>query len=151
MSDQQTAAPQRPTGKDRFGLRPAGRGRVRGRIQNLRRGFEIGEFGQLTVIEFELEGEHGTPPVPVRMTGTIFNDEPHDGLLVEVRDPDPSARPIETWRLDLPHHRGTEIVAFYPGRNEPPPSRQWLLGALVILAPIAVAAVLLGVFFAYGR
>ena len=150
MSAAKAAAPPPQKGKDRHGLRPPRAGRVRGTIANVRRSFEVGEFGNLLIIDFDLVIDQGTPPVPVRMAGTIFNQEPHEGMLVEVHDPDPAVRPIVTHRLQAAWDRHYHIVAFYPGRDDLSPTRQRLFGLLVVLAPIVVGAALLGVFFAFA-
>ncbi len=146
------AAPSRPPkGKDRFGLRPPRKGRIRGQIANVRRSFEVGAFGNLLIVDFDLLIDQGVPPVPVRMSGTIFNQEPREGMLVEVADPDPTVRPIVAHRLQTAWDRHSEIVAFYPGRDDLSPARQRMIGLLVLLIPVVVGAALLGVFFAYGR
>lgn len=150
MSAMKAAAPP-PRSKDRFGLRRARAGRVRGQIANVRRSFEIGEFGNLIVMDFDLVTDPGAPPTPVRMTGTIFNREPQEGMLVEVRDPDPSVRPILTHRLDFPPHYHFEIVGFYPGRDDLSPGRQRLIGAVVVVGPLVIAAVLIGLFYLADR
>ncbi len=150
MSEAKHTARALPKGRDRWGLRPVRRGRVRGQIVNLRRSFEVGEFGNLLVVDFELAIDKDLPTVPVRMSGTIFNHEPREGMVVEMPDPDPLVRPIVTHRLSLPWDRHHQIVAFYPGRGDPSRARQRLVGVLVVLLPMAVAAVLLGLYFALG-
>ena len=148
MSQAKQAAPARPKGRDRWGLRPVRRGRVRGQIINLRRSFEVGEFGNLLVVDFDLAIDEGQPVVPVRMSGTIFDNEPLEGMVVEVRDPAPATRPIVAHRLAFPPHYQHEVVCFYPGRDEPSPGRQRMLGMLLVLGPLAFAAALLGLYYA---
>ncbi|MDA8254001.1 MAG: hypothetical protein M0Z28_33155 [Rhodospirillales bacterium] len=151
MSGSRTAGLPWRRRRDRWGLRPVRAGRVRGQIRNLHRSFETCEFGQVIVFDFELFVDDAMPPVPVRMAGMDFQNEPRDGNVVDVRDPSPTVRPIEAIRLDFPPRYQHDVVSFYPGRDEPPPARQWMQGALIILGPILLAAGLLGLYFVlYG-
>jgi hypothetical protein len=140
-----------PKGKDRWGMPPARRGRVRGMIRNLRRSSEIGEFGEIKIIEFDLFVDDGQPLVPVRMSGTYFNHEPHADRIAEVRDPDPAIRPIMAHRLYFPPTFEHEIVAYYPGRDDPPPWRQRVGAILMVAGPIVFVAVAVGLFITLYR
>ncbi len=143
------AALRQAGGKDRWGLRPVRRGRVRGQIHNLRRSDKVGQFGSLLVFEFDLFVDEGQPPVPVEMIGADFTHEPREGMLVETPDPTPDLRPIAARRLDFPPKYEFEIVSYYPGRDDPPRSVERLRGLLVLALPFAVAGVLLGLYYAF--
>jgi hypothetical protein len=124
-------------------------GRVRGQLRNLRRSSDVGDFGELRVVEFDLFIDDDLPMVPVRMTGTDFSNDIREGPVVEVRDPDPSVRPIAALRLDFPPGYAHEVIAFCPGRDAPSALSGRLRAALMVLGPIAFAAVLLGLFFVF--
>jgi hypothetical protein len=126
-------------------------GCVLGQVANLRRSTEVCAYGDLHVIEFDLLRPGGEAPVPVRMRGTTFSRDLFAGQIVEVRDPDPTTRPIVTRRLDYPPVYNTELVSFYPGEGEPPRGRGRLWVALVILVPFMVAGALLGLYDALLR
>lgn len=149
MTDTKPAVPARRRGRDRWGLRRVRAGRVRGQIRDIRRSFEVGVFGTITVIDFDLFIDDGLPPVPVRMSGTSFSDEPHEGHVVEVRDPDPTQRPIAPRQLYYPPGYEHEVISFFPGRDDPSALRERLRGVLVVLGPIAFALFMLGLFFAF--
>lgn len=148
MNQPKPAAPARPKGKDRWGLRPVRAGRVRGQIRNVRRSFAVSDFGNILTFDFDLFVDDDVPLVPVRMAGADFLVEPQEGNLVDVRDPDPAVRPIETYRLDFPPRYEHRIIAYYPGRGEPPPWRERAGGLLVVIGPIGLAVALAGLFAA---
>ena len=137
--------------RDRFGLRPVRAGRLRGEVRNVRRDTEMGAFGTEIVFAFDLIAEEGAPAVPVRISGTDFSGQPHDGQVVDVRDPNPAIRPLIAHRLDLPFGRREAVIAYYPGRNDLTPAQQRLRGMLVVLGPLAFAAAAIGLFIAFGR
>jgi hypothetical protein len=137
--------------RDRFGLRPVRAGRLRGEVRNVRRDIEMGAFGSEIVFEFDLIAEEGAPAVAVRMSGTDFSGQPHDGQVVEVQDPDPARRPLIAHRLDLPLRRREAVIAYYPGRNDLTPAQQRLRGVLVVLGPLAFAAAAIGLFIVFSR
>ena len=137
--------------RDRWGWRPARRGRLRGEIRNLRHSTEISECGTIFVYDFDIFVDDGLPLVPVRMQGTDFQNEPVQGRVVEMNDPNPKIRPVEPIRLDYPPAFMIRVVSFYPGRDDPSVSLQRLHGLLVMIGPIAAAAVMIGLFYAiYG-
>lgn len=148
MSEAKPETSGRRRSRDRWGLRPVRNGRVRGQIRNVRRSLEVGEFGEIIVFDFDLFMDDDQPSVPVRMSGTDFQNEPHEGVVVDVSDPAPHVRPIEPTRLDFPPQYDREVVSFYPGRDDVPHARQRMNGLFVIIGPIVVTAAAIGVFLA---
>jgi hypothetical protein len=144
-------APARKRGKDRWGWRPVRAGYVRGQIRNLRREAEVSPFGDLRVVEFDLFVDDDLPMIPVRMAGTDFSNDFREGPVVDVRDPDPSVRPIIATRLDFPPHFDHEIISYYPGRDDPPPAVGRLRAALMVLVPAGFVAAMLGLYYVFGR
>ncbi|HET9019450.1 MAG TPA: hypothetical protein VFN46_07690 [Acetobacteraceae bacterium] len=134
--------------RDRWGLPPVRGGWVRGQVRNFRRGYEISEYGDVFVWDFDLFVDDDQPLVAVRMRGTDFQGGPGEGEIVELRDPDPTVRPIETTRLEFPNSPGRDAVSFYPGRDDIPEARQRMNGLVVIVGPIVAAAAAIGVFLA---
>lgn len=151
MSEAKPGAPAKRGRRDRWGMRPPRRGRVRGQIRNVSRSFGVSEYGNIIIVDFDLFIDDDLPLVPVRMRGTDFPIEPQEGQVVDVRDPAPDVRPIEATRLDFPPHYQHEVVAYYPGRDDIPQSRQRMNGLMVIIGPIVVTVAAIGLFLAiYG-
>lgn len=132
-------------------MRPVRAGRLRGQIRNVRRSFDVSDFGEVTVIDFDLFVDDDLPMVPVRMSGIDFMNEPHEGSIVDVRDPDPTVRPIVAYRLDFPPNYEHDVVCYYPGRDDLPPARQRLNGLLMVFGPILFAVLLLSLALAFRR
>ena len=142
--------------KDKWGLRPIGKGWLRGHAMNIRIWEEADEVGMVRVMQFELRENPKEPGVPVRMTATEFNRNMGEGELMDVRDPDPSVRPITPYQIFFSRadRRDGDLTAHYPGRGMMAPRRNLAMGLLVIGAPIvfllAAVAVLYYVFHVTG-
>jgi hypothetical protein len=137
MSDQTKADKSR--GKlDRWGMRPAPAGVVRGKAGNIRRQKREAAFGEMEILDFELFVAEGEPTVAVRMEGNDFSNNLWEGVLTDVRDPDPKIRPIVARRIHFPYGDGQkgEMISYYPGRDDPSRSadRNWTI--LTIAGPI---------------
>ena len=141
--------PAKGRGKDRWGLRPVRAGTLRGQVRNIRRSNVVGDFGDMTVIDFDLFIDDGQKPVPVQMSGTDFFNEVVEGPVVDVRDPDPAVRPILATRLDFPPQYNHEVISCYPGRDDAPAARERIGGVLMVIGPIVFAAALIALFYVF--
>ena len=97
-----TASAGKPSGLDRWKLKPVGPGYLRGQIRNIRRSEDISRFGTLRVVEFDLDRGGGLPPVPVEMRGLYFNRDVPEGRVCDVADPTPHIRPLVTGLITFP-------------------------------------------------
>jgi hypothetical protein len=138
--------------RDRFGLRPVGRGWLRGQVQHLKEVKATDRFGERIVFCFDLLVAENQPPVEVRMPGNSFSAGIIPGALVDIRDPDPSQRPLVTTLLRFPPHYKYEVRAFYPGFEDPTPMQERLTKFGFVGGPIIAVLVLIGIyFFFFGR
>jgi hypothetical protein len=135
--------------RDVFGLRPVRRGWVRGQVRNLQELKVTDTFGERTVYCFELLVAEHEPPVPVRMPGNSFSASVFNGALVDIRDPDPSQRPLVTKLLRFPPHYKYEVRAFYPGFENPTPAQERLTKFGFVMGPILAVLALIGLYFLF--
>jgi hypothetical protein len=133
--------------KDCFGLPPVEKGHVRGRVANLRRSSEVSAFGELVVLDFDLVPCGGAPPVPVLMRGTYLEGDIRPDYVMEVRDPDPSVRPILARELRHAHHRRQMVTMHYPGTNKWPTYLRRGMELLLLIGPLMLIAVLLALYY----
>ena len=130
------------TGLDRWRLKPVSPGYVRGQIRNIRRSEDISRFGQLNVVEFDLEVGGGQPMVPVKMLGLYFNRDIPSGQLCDIADPTPSVRPLVTGRISFPRAPGQDILTYNLDADELARRRLWSWSMLTPLIPVVAIAVL---------
>ena len=136
MSEQKTdPAKKKGPVLDRWNLRPAPPGVVRGRARNIRESEQVGPYGQMRVVDFDLWIDEGVPAVPVRMTGTDFQNRVMEDMVLDAPDPDPAVRPVAPWRVKSSHNPDYEVIAHYPGREFAVQSRGLAWTVMVILAP----------------
>ncbi len=137
--------------KDRWGLPPVEKGWLRGQAMDVRKWEETCEYGVLEVMEFELREDPQVPGVPVRMSGTYFNNRILDGAVMDVPDPDPTVRPLTPNKIYFSHHfRAIDLTAFYPGRDAVPPRTDRMRSMLVLVLPaVALIAILCVLYFVF--
>ena len=150
MSGQQNATKPARSKRDRFDLPHPPRGVLRGIIRNIRRTNEEGPFGALEVIEFDLHVSDTDPPVPVVIRGNDYSRPLFADCVADIADPDPTIRPLRTRRMTFPHQPDDELIAYYPGLDDPntPTDRFWSI--VMIIGPIVgsgLTAGLIGWYF----
>lgn len=138
----------KPKPRDKFGLLPAKPGVLRGIVRNLRQTNQESHFGTIIVYDFDLYVDDKRPAVPVRMMGNDFSMPVFSELVLEVKDYDPSVRPIVTRRAHLPLNGPSDIIAYYPGLDamNNPTDRFWTI--VTVVGPIVIGT-LLAVAIAY--
>jgi len=151
MSQASQAEAPHQRGRDRYGWRPVRRGWIRGQIRNVRRGNEVGDYGTILVMDFELFVDDDAPMVAVRMRGTDFQGQLYEGKIADIRDPGDGVRPIEVTRLRYPPQYAHDVRSYYPGRDDPTLARQRIRAMVPIIGPIAVAAAMIGLFYVFYR
>ena len=137
-----TASAGKPSGLDRWKLKPVGPGYLRGQIRNIRRSEDISRFGTLRVVEFDLDRGGGLPPVPVEMRGLYFNRDVPEGRVCDVADPTPHIRPLVTGLITFPQAPGQSVTTFNMDAEALARRRFWSWSLLVPLIPVAVIALL---------
>ena len=126
--------------KDRFNLRPAEKGFLRGHAINIRQSEQPCDFGTLQILDFEISDTMKGPGVPVRMAGTYFSRKLWEGTVMDVPDPTPDIRPITPDVIYTAHdHDVDQIRAFYPGRGETPRRKTLIMGLLAMGIPAVLA------------
>jgi hypothetical protein len=144
MSDPKPGKPAKPPKKDRWGQTPVAPGHVRGSATNLRRWEDVGTYGPVQVVAFDLWVDKNVPLVPVRMTATDFQGRVVEGSVYDVPDPDPQVRPLQPWRITHADNSEAEVIAHFPGREFAVKGRGLLWTIGVVLSPLVAAAVLAG-------